>query len=177
MMKIVSFGQQIMLDAEMTVINQITVELSNGDQVSVPASEETVQTLMKLHAGLPIDRVVQPAPVPESVEVDPAAAQYLASLDAEEEDDYDPGEVGTPSQDAVMGTLGEVPVPPSANPPRAIGQPQPQTRPAPRVDADGFALPPKARTVPTDSMGYPIVPQRSRPQQRQLVSDEDGEQI
>jgi len=172
MMKIVSFGQQILLDEGMTVINQITVELPDGRRAAVPTSEETVQTLMKLHAGIPMETEVIPPEVPENVTLDPGV--YNESYEPEDDEDYDPGEI---SADAVMGTLAEAPATQPAGMP-AIGQPQPAPQPRPQVDADGFAITPKARTVPQNAMGYPIVPQkRQPPQQRQLVADEDGEQI
>jgi hypothetical protein len=174
MMKIVSFGQQVLLDAEMTVINQITVELQDGRQVSVPAAEETVQALMKLHAGIPLDKEVIPPAVPDNVTIDPSVFENYSSDEMydEEDEEIDPGEIG----DAVMGVLAEEPMSQPAGIPKAIGQPQ--TRAQPRVDADGFMLAPKARTVPKDEMGYPIVQRKQQvPKQRQLIADEDGEQI
>jgi hypothetical protein len=156
----------------MTVINQLTVELPDGRLAAVPTTEETVQALMNLHAGLPMETEVFPPSVPENVEVDPnLVAEYMPD---EEEEQIDPGEINT---DTVMGTLAEAPASQPVGVP-AIGQPQPQPQPRPHVDSDGFALPPKAKTVPMNEMGYPIVQRKkSQPQQRQLVADEDGEQI
>lgn len=166
-MRIVSFGQQVMLDAQMTVINQITVELPDGRHVSVPASEETVQSLMKLHAGIPVET---------EVFADVHQPGNTAEMSYYEEGDEapDPGEI---SADAVMGTLSEAPVASPMRPVGAIGQVQRAPSPQPRVDADGFMVAPRAKTVPKDEMGYPIVQRKAAPQQQQLVQDDDGEQI
>jgi hypothetical protein len=164
-MRIVSFGQQVMLDDQMTVINQITVELPDGRQVSVPASEETVQSLMKLHAGVPVETEVYVPQPANYVNLDQETFQE------EDEEGVDPGEIGA---EAVMGRLSEVPA--ATSPVGAIGQVRQAPRPS--VDADGFMIAPKARTVPKDELGYPIVQKRSAPpQQRQLAVDDDGEQI
>lgn len=159
-MRILSFGQQVLLDAQMTVVNQLVVELKDGRKVAVPTSEETVQTLMKLHMGIDPDTVVnvgRPAPVgagEEAVE--------------DEEESVDPGEIYS---GGLMGSLeeeAETVIEADVAPP------------AETVSSDGFVVRPQPRTVPKDAMGYPIVQPsvgKVKPRQRELLADEDGEQI
>lgn len=104
--------------------------------------------------------------------------------------DYDPGEEHVEEQalptEPVLGTISEERVATFTQPPGGLGQaPQivrppmaaPRPKPQPRVDADGFLIPPRARTVPKDEMGYPVVASKRQPPSRFDDGGDDGTQI
>lgn len=178
-MKIVNFGQIVNLERGVTLAHQLTVELPSGRRQQVLTDEVTVQQLL--------DFVSDVGNAPRSVEqkTPDSMLERDIALDAEglgEEayddgstfgGDYDPGEVrGSEAfpREVSMGVLAESPVRSDTAPRGGIGQPSPTPRPP--VDSEGFYLPPPARTVPKDELGYPIVQQRARPP---TVPDDDGE--
>jgi hypothetical protein len=89
----------------------------------------------------------------------------------------DPGEASEP----VMGVIAEDRIADAPEPVGGLGQPPPRaqlqttTPPRPRVltDKDGFAMPVRAKTVPKDEMGYPIVQKRA---QAPRIPDDNGEE-
>ena len=97
---------------------------------------------------------------------DPAtAAVFGENYDAE---DYDAGEVGGYAPEGIMVVVADESVATLPVQPRGLGHPP--------VDSDGYYLPPKAKTVPKDEMGYPIV-QREAPPDSVDDEEDDGDQI
>lgn len=185
MLVIVNFGQVIDLERNGQFAYQFTVMDSAGKRVPIATNEETIRQLMQT--------CLQPGAATSGGNSHPqaqaarerfaeAASRVEDHLEDYEQDvgevfggDYYPEDVAAsaaaaladePVQEPVMGVVASQPVQPQQ---RAGGLGQ---GPRVRVDSDGFALPPTARTVPADEMGYPIVP--GRPQQSN-IPDDDGE--
>jgi hypothetical protein len=177
-MRIINIGQVVNVEHGAEIIHQITVEVPSGKRVQVYTDENTAKQLL--------DALLDSEPT-KPVHTQKTLNELLASdiaLDEEElaEEAYagdffggvDPGELNA-NRDVVMGALSEVPVVEDA-PRGGLGQFKKHESKTPRrptfVDSDGFLLPIKAKTVPKDEMGYPIV------QRREVipsVPDDDGD--
>jgi len=193
MLVIVNFGQVFDLENDGNLSFQFTVMDGNGTRVPVSTNESTIRQLMS--AALqpeprPIQRGGNNQPQHQMSIDEEAFRQEMARIEGELDDgdsafepdegevfggDYDPDGIAaqaaaslTHEAEAVMGAIAEQPVrPPTPRPQAGLGQ-----GPRVRVDSDGFALPPTARTVPKDEMGYPIVPGN---QAQPSIPDDDGE--
>lgn len=163
-MKIVDAGQYIALSGPEAgrVKCRITVQLDDGRQSVIPASEETVNAIIELAHGI------------ESVEQDSARGGIAK--------EYEDGLVPTFGGNGSMSHLGsldeddgltpEQPVP--AEPPQGLGQQNVL------LDAQGRPIRPRARVVDKDEMGYPIVHSAPDAEPQNPVFDEEedpGEQI
>jgi hypothetical protein len=187
-MKIVGFGQMVDLETGTAQIaHRMTVETPDGRRVDIRTDELTVQQLLQATLN-GAGELRQPAPPPQQTMQEMVAQAspetYEEYLDDSEEDegemfggDYDPNAavadaVGSiaAEPEPVMGTMAEEPV---AAPPPSRGLGQGRKGPRPVLDADGFMMPVRARTVPQDEMGYPVVPGR---QVVQTIPDDDGEE-
>ena len=191
MLVIVNFGQVVDLEKDGQLSYQFTVVDGEGTRIPIATDEETVRQLMRA--------TVQQEPVyhrggnnhPQQPTINESAfRQEMARIEGELEDgdpafepdlsdegevfggDYDPEGIAAQAAaslaaepEPVMGTVATQPV----RPPKQAGLGQ---GPRVRVDADGFALPPTARTVPKDEMGYPIVHGSSA---QATIPDDDGE--
>lgn len=182
-MRILSFGQMMNLDGGLAFTHQMVVELPTGERRVINTDEGTVQQLIAIMAGLPDgvpvmaapDAPVQQMPVRRE-QVDPDLAVAPDPEEYEEGVDVfggDPGEVGR------LVDADSPPVPDIGGIGFAQPQQQLQVVNPPRVLPNGKVVAPRAKTVPKDEMGYPIVPKRqaSRPQQSAFSEEEDGTQI
>jgi hypothetical protein len=182
-MLIVNFGQVVDLEAGGMFAHQFTLQLLDGRRVQIHTDERTVQQLLDIVSGTGQAQAHTSQPSVAQVHPQYPSMQYeeIDEADTDEEElaamswgDHDPGE------QTALGELTSAPEP-EPEPVRAGGLGQPRNgRSQPRVDADGFLIPPRAKTVPKDEMGYPIVTQK--PKQNTLVSlvaseDDDGTQI
>lgn len=160
-MRIVNFGQVVDVDRGLQLTHQMTVELQSGDRVQILTDERTVQQLVDVATGVSEEQA--------------KSANFVGSEYSREVSDL--GEVGLedPSDlfdDPPIGTMEE-PLVRQKAPVGGLGRPKPPT-----VDEDGFYLPPRARTVPKDELGYPIVPHTKTVDDGGLDDGEDdGAQI
>jgi hypothetical protein len=146
MLLIVGFGQFVDLTEGAGVSNTFSVLLDSGEVVSISTDEDTVQQLIGLAGSLS-----------PSVEVD--AESFEGSGDVSSP--YDVEDVEDVEEDDDVG--------------REETHPTPRIS-SPTVDSDGFLVQQRAPTISKDSMGYPVVQQRST--RKMPVVDEDvGEQI
>lgn len=194
MLVIVNFGQVFDLENEGHLSFQFTVMDESGARIPIATDENTIRQLMRAalqHESPPVRRGGNNHPQPHQMSIDEEAfRQEMARIEGELGDgdpafepdvtdegevfggDYNPESIAAQAAaslaeaEPVMGAVAEQPVRP---PSQASGLGQ---GPRVRVDADGFALPPTARTVPKDEMGYPIV---SGNVQQPLIPDDDGE--
>lgn len=193
MLVIVNFGQVVDLERGGEIGYQFTVVDEGGARISIPTDEETVRQLMRvtrpeprsLQSGgnnrpqhqMSIDEEAFRREVAriegELDEGDPAFEPDLSDEGEVFGGDYNPDNIAAQAAaslasepEPVMGAIAEQPVRP---PPQASGLGQ---GPRVRVDADGFAMPPTARTVPMDEKGYPIVPGVAN---QPSIPDDDGE--
>lgn len=194
-MRIVSFGQVVDVDKGGAFSHQFTIEAAGGERFTVETDELTIQRLIEIYTGAargngqPKDpgeaRYQQWRAQMESQSVHDQIPVGIGELPDEEPEgvefggDYDPGEVANSAAsqiiedttESVMGAIAEVPAetPPAS---RGLGQSPPvPIRRQPPVDKDGFVMPVKARTVPKDEMGYPIV---SKSRRAPSIPDDDG---
>jgi hypothetical protein len=171
-MKIVNFGQVVVMDGDRPALTyQMLIEI-NGKHVPIRTDEETVQSLMNMvqedgdrTAGdyEPPERDFRTDDLPAGPE-DFGGTEYMD----------DPGEMvsvhDAHSAYAMGGMEDAIP----ADPP-PVASPGLGANPASvNVDPDGFHLRPQAKTVPADSAGYPIV---QRTPGAQPVDDDDGVQM
>lgn len=195
-MKIVNFGQVVDLEHGTQIAHQFTVEIAPGHRVQVQTDERTVQQLVEALTG---NGAPRPVVAPQRRTLGEMLAQEAPSPEVEDEGeydasdvfggDYDPGELaavaaGSIAQEpeyepeAVMGTMAEEPVAAPQAPQGGLGQKQQRPPRRPQIDGDGFFMPVKARTVPKDEMGYPIVQKKAVVQNvPQDDGSEDGTQI
>jgi hypothetical protein len=187
MLVIVNFGQVFDLENDGSLSFQFTVMDGNGTRVPISTNESTIRQLMS--AALqpeprPIQRGGNNQPQHQMSIDEEAFRREMARIEGELDDgdpdegevfggDYSPESIAAQAAaslandpEPVMGAVAAEPVKP---PQQAAGLGQ---GPRVRVDADGFALPPTARTVPKDEMGYPIV---SGNQAQPSIPDDDGE--
>lgn len=156
-MKILSAGQSVAVAGPNRgkVECHLTVLLDDGSQAVILTSEETVNRIIELMAGIgPASDVRQ---------------DYRAYVD-----DVEVPVVGTPkvrpAEDsaAYFGGNGDGP---------SLGaiaeEPHPERAPAPGI---GQAAP-RARTVDKDEMGYPIVQRAEQPSNEVFEEEDPGEQI
>jgi len=170
-MRIINFGQIVDLEHGMEVAHQITVESENGRRTQIRTDEHTIQQLVD---ALSVDRGSAPP------NKQPEIKMEFPREELEPEDvfggDFDPGELVS-EQESVMGVISETVVE-SAIPVVGLGQSSAaKPKPRPQFDSDGYILPVRARTVPKDDMGYPIVPHRSIPVNVSDDEEGDGTQI
>lgn len=190
-MRIVSFGQSVNVENLSEVMHHFTVVTDAGEIHTLPATEELVAALVQISAseGGSAAESVYPTQVPETG----GNGQTEWSAEGIEfGGDVDPGEVARESMrrevaeddlvEAAMGVIAEEPASPPQKSMAGIGQKKPQ----PIVSSDGKQLAPRPKTVPKDSMGYPIVQQKRKVQAQQkrkvqaqlpVGDDEDGTQI
>lgn len=188
-MRIANFGQ--MLDVRTRSFqHQMLVITDDGRQHVIATDEDTVQQLIQAMTN---SGHTMPASEPPEISVNREAflreePSYHLPQEPEGEDelvadifggDVDPGEQ---APEPVMGVIAEDRIADVPAEPRGLGSRQPPkaapppTRP-PRVDADGFALPVPARTVPKDEMGYPIVAKNRNAPVLPDDGGDDGNQI
>ena len=163
-MRIVNFGQIIDLEGGRRIAHQITVELDTGLRRQIQTDEATVQQL--LDTITEVD--VAPFPPPDVMGRDEGqvfGGDYDGEDYAAENDDV--GEVGVYVPESVMGVVANEPITSVPPAPSGLGHPP--------VDSDGYYLQPKAKTVPKDEMGYPIVQRLAVPDD--VDEEEDGDQI
>lgn len=185
-MRIVSFGQMVDV-ATKQFTYQMVVITDDGHSHAITTTEDTIQQLVgKLTNG----GVAQENYAARSAEpyVSPVRKEYVQESEDEElasifGGEPDPGEQAQ-EPEPVMGVIAEDRVAEEEEAPRGLGsRPSasriaPPTRPpVPRVDADGFALPVPARTVPKDEMGYPIVAKNRNAPVLPEDNGDDGNQI
>jgi hypothetical protein len=165
-MRIINFGQVVDLEHGTRITHQLTVETEPGIRLQVITDEGTVQQLVDALVG------VEESPIQHEI---PEAALEQSAGDVFG-GEYDPGELvslDTPSdQESVMGALTAEHVT-FQRAPGGIGQPAKRLP----VDGDGFYLPVKAKTVPKDEMGYPVVPRVAVPTGIPDDGETDGTQI
>jgi len=94
-MKIIGFGQQMMLEGSGRIQHEISVELADGSVHVLPTSEETVQKLISLFQAAPA-KPVPPRPIqrqapPVQEEYEPPQMQDFG--DDSESFEEDPGEM------------------------------------------------------------------------------------
>jgi hypothetical protein len=152
-------------------ISSFEVELDGGRTAVVTTTEETLQQLIQLAAGLSpgaAKEAPQRAPEPEYSDEEVPEAVFGGD---------DPGEMM--GEESLMGRISDEDSPQDVT--AVAGEilarleaPKPARRA--NVDADGFFKPPPARTVEKDEMGYPIVPQ-TRTSAPSAGRDDDGEQM
>ena len=159
-MRIVNFGQVVDVDRGLQLTHQMTVELQSGDRVQILTDERTVQQLVDVATGVSEEQA--------------RGASFVGSDYPQDVSDFGEAGLEDPSDlfdDPPIGTMEEplVQREPSGG---GLGSPKPP------VDEDGFYLPPKARTVPKDELGYPIVPRKKVSDDGDLDDGEDdGAQI
>ena len=153
-MKIVDAGQYVSLEGldagQMRC--RITVRTDDGRQVSIPTSEDTVNKIIELMAGV----------VPQqSVETPQAVQPVFTNL---EQVSY------FGDSDARLGAVSEEPSQ-EEHPAPGLGQA--------RLNAPSIPTPVRARTVAKDEAGYPIVQRSADDQPQNEIFDEEdpGEQI
>jgi len=173
-MKIINFGQVVSLEHGTQLTFQITVDLPSGRRVQVKTDEGTVDQLMDALWGsgnqhpFPVEQQTLNQMLKKDIALDSELLAEESYAGAVEDfgGDYDPGELASP--DAVMGSLSEEPIVRDSSLRGGLGQPKRN----PQIDSDGFLLPVRAKTVPKDEMGYPIVQRRAAPPN---IPDDDGE--
>lgn len=107
-MKIIGFGQQMMLDGVGRIQHEISVELADGSVHVLPTSEETVQKLISLYQGKPekhTPRVVE-RPPQTFVRDDSFDTPQMDAPDEETFED-DPGEMTPAPRRSVPTFLAE----------------------------------------------------------------------
>lgn len=161
-MRIVNFGQIIDLEGGKRIAHQITVELDTGLRRQVQTDEGTVQQLLDIITEKDEQQSFSPQP-PDDME--PDEGQIFGGGYAAE--DYDAVESGEYVPESVMGVMADEPAASVPVTPGGLGHPP--------VDTDGYYLPPKAKTVPKDEMGYPVVQRQAAPDD--VDDEEDGDQI
>lgn len=178
-MRIISFGQSIMADRLTEVQHHITVQFDNGMQSVVPVMEETVRVLIELknsfgsEEGIRHDDRVSPAQMggPEAELDGPAGIEFEAPID---EGEY------APISEPIMGVMAETPIGISSSRTGGLGQPRSRPRPIvsrdPLIGSDGFQITPRARTVPKNEMGYPIIPKKKVTTPKLVVKRENDEE-
>jgi hypothetical protein len=199
-MRIVNFGQMIDVQTRQ-MAHQIVVETVDGRQHVITTDEATVSQLIAVMTNNVQAAQVQSMPTRAEQVANEVAARLQADADygnypETEESEFedgaeifggedDPGEVSEP----VMGVIAEDRIAEMPEAVGGLGQPRPQNRaqlevtqpPQPRrilTDKDGFALPVRAKTVPKDEMGYPIVRRAAAaPRIPDDNGEEDGAQI
>lgn len=150
-MRIVNFGQLVAVSDDGPAIqHQFTLQLPSGELHSVLTDESTIAQLVDMVS---------------------VASEHLP--EPEPQIEHDPGEVNVSMDpEAVMGVLATEPASEELSG-SGLGQPK-----RPPVDSDGFYMAPKARTVPKDELGYPIVHTAGRAVSPLPPEDEgDGTQI
>ena len=193
-MLIVNFGQVVDLEHGTGFTSQFTVLMPDGTRVLVRTDEDTIQQLTALAAGLVPEEVeegggnshpaarypevefVEPRPHLQAVPDEPEGVEFGG--------DYDPGEEAEAPSGGVMGTIAEQRVA-THHAPGGLGSPAPQAvprqpqqaKPRPNIDGDGYLVPPRAKTVPANEMGYPVVAQRGAAGPAIEDDDDDGTQI
>jgi hypothetical protein len=192
------------LEGGLGFIHQMTVELPTGERRVINTDEGTVQQLIAVMAGVDV-----PYEEEGLVKASPMPARSMGMLTPREEPVYDPDLAPAPDPEAweseegaavfggdadlgEMGSLADMPpaLPQAQAPqvggighaPQPVVQQQLQVVNPPRVLPNGKIVPPTAKTVPKDEMGYPIVPKRPAVaggigQSAALSEDEDGTQI
>ena len=184
MMLIVNFGQVIDLEHGGGFSYQFTVVLPDGMRVPIATDEGTVRQLM--------EAMVEPGKQPvrgnnhprqQPIIDEEAFHREMDNIEGVYDEDPDDGEIFggdydpegvaaqaassiSPEPESVMGAVVEQAIP-QAPPATGLGQGS-----SIRIDGDGFALPPTARTVQADAKGYPIVPGG---QPEPTIPDDDGE--
>ena len=163
-MKIVRFGQMMDLNRG-DFVNSFEVELDDGRVESISTNEETLQQLIQLMVG-----------GQKAVGAERNREHFAKYLDSEEPADIFGGDVSEASGEVVvddvplMGTIAEEYATPEPPP-----EPKPRPAPRPNVDADGFLVPVRPRTVDKDEMGYPVVNRLAPPSRDD--GEDDGQQI
>jgi len=199
-MLIVNFGQVVDLEAGGQFAHQFTVQLLDGRRATVTTDERTVQQLIELVSGVETETARPGSNGQKYEDTDYAVPGGVhGQYDDPDEGvefggDYDPGEdlhervpvMGTVAEERVVaplqqrgGGLGQAGPVPVERPQAPVARPQRR----PNVDADGFLVPPRAKTVPSDSAGYPVAAQTKAPQTsvghlgKFAEDDDDGTQI
>jgi hypothetical protein len=170
-MRIINFGQMVSLEHGTQIAHQITVELPSGQRHQVLTDDSTVQQLVDLISG----GTEQARTVPQHKTLEEVLDQESDVGDMFG-GDLDPGELRDLDEshepEVVMGALsGMSPV--YETPSGGLGRPQQREAKRLPVDSDGFLVPVRAKTVPRDEMGYPIVPHRTADVPN--TPDDDGE--
>lgn len=159
-MKIVDAGQYVSLEGPDSgqVRCRITVRTDDGRQVSIPTSEDTVNKIIELMAGVTPQDAVDSEPLPSVM----GPSMVRQNVEA----DY----FGGNGDAASLGSIAEE-SPREVAPAPGLGQPL--------LDARGRPIAPRARTVAKDEYGYPIVQRNpDEPPPNEVFDEEDpGEQI
>jgi len=165
-MRIVRFGQMLDLRNGGEFVSSFEVEVEGGRTAVVTTTEETLQQLIRLAAGLgqTLEEALQHVSEPEYGDEEIPEAVFGGD---------DPGEM-LGGEESPMGRISDEEVMKERVVVGVIEAAKPVRRP--HVDADGFFKPPSARTVETDEMGYPIVPQ-TRTTPPAIGEEDDGDQI
>jgi len=173
-MRIINFGQVVDLEHGTQIAHQFTIQLSAGQLVQVKTDEGTVQQLLNAVSG---NGAAQSEPPTQDRTLGELLVQEAYPEEETYTDEVDPGEmasgvIGEHTYDRpepVMGVIASETAPRKSTQQGGLGQPAARHR----IDADGFLLPTTPRTVPTDSMGYPIV--QAKAEAPQTVPDDNGE--
>lgn len=156
-MKIVDAGQYVSLEGPDAgqVRCRITVRMDDGRQVSIPTSEDTVNKIIELMAGVTPQDAVSTEPPP------PVMGPSIVRQNVEAEYFGGSGSLGSIAEESTR----------AASPAPVLGQPL--------FDAHGKPIVPRARTVAKDEYGYPIVQRNpDEPPPNEVFDEEDpGEQI
>jgi hypothetical protein len=97
-MKIIGFGQQMMLRGAGVIQHEISVELDDGSVHIIPTDEKTVQTLIGLYSGpsksagrVPVENVASEQAPSRLVYQEPDEVEQMMEFGGDEEGD--PGEM------------------------------------------------------------------------------------
>lgn len=157
-MRIVNFGQVMNVEDGFKMSYQFTIELPTGERADVLTNEETVQQLVDVMTGR--GTLSQPALEPQGSATRPDADEYDYTFG---------GDVGELS-------IEKAPVAFDTEPPyfeEAVPEPKSSLGQVKKVPGQT-----KARTVPKDEMGYPMVQQAVKDSGYPLDDGEDdGAQI
>lgn len=163
-MRIIDAGQYVSLEGASAgkILCRITIRTDDGRQVSIPTSEDTVTKIIELMTGVeaPSSTVGTTTDYQEALQAAlPQDASFFGGSD----------QVESPAPN--LGIIAEE-APPRIERPAGLGQ-------GLILDAKGYPIQGRVRTVDKDEFGYPIMPKSSAPPPPEIEEEEEdpGEQI
>lgn len=174
-MRIVNFGQVVDLEHGGGFAHQFTVILDDGNRISIITNEETVQQLIEIAMMMSSESQERPSHL-RVVEPEPAVYPGGDPGELAPYQPIDPGDVADIKimTQAVMGKVSEEDAPDGVIERGGLGH---KRTPRTLIDEDGFMVTPPAKTVPTDSMGYPITGNVKQQPEEEPEEEEVGEQV